>query len=241
MKKFLILSNFILLSVIIFMACNGGPEPGTVKKQPLKDVAGERPDIRDRLRDTVFDKEGGVLDASLAIKMSQDYNNDVSKGYVKGINGRSGVEDATSIWFKLSTIKSFIAKAEEALAGGTYATGLGIRFYYAKYPDDLTGYESLAGMAPVVANRHTLFMVPTFQSKETGDAVDFNYDFITDPNKPLSFNQLLRNNPAAKMKGILGFNRSVIRPDVGVIPNIRNHGGLRPPPAGEDEVFPIGE
>ncbi len=241
MKKLLILTNFILLCVIIFMACNGGPGQETVKKQPLRDVAAVRPDINERSPDTVFEQEGGVLEASLAIKMSQDYNNDISKGYIRGDNGRGGGEDATSIWFKLSTIKAFIAKAEKSLAGGSYASGLGIRIYYAKYPNDLGGYSSLIGMAPVVANKHTLFMVPTFQNNETGEAVDFNFDFITDPNNPLSFNKLLRSNPGAKMKGILGFNKSVNKHVDGVMHNIRNHGGLRPPPAGEDEVFPIGE
>ncbi len=75
--------------------------------------------------------------------------------------------DARSIWFPLETIKKFICSIEKY--NGKLSTPnkeLGIRFYYAVYGKD---YEVIAKR-----NRHTLFMVPTYQANAGQPQVDFD-------------------------------------------------------------------
>lgn len=85
------------------------------------------------------------------------------------INQNLGKGDAHSIWFDLPTLKSFIAEIESqalSIDANVQETDLGIRFYYAAYPD-----VPEPTVPTDYAKRHTLVMIPT--KKES----DLNYDF----------------------------------------------------------------
>jgi hypothetical protein len=85
------------------------------------------------------------------------------------INENLGTDDAHSIWFSLVTLKKFIAEIEDEaqkMNPSIREEDLGIRFYYAAYPE----FPEL----PIPENfskKHTLVMVPTKKEQ------DSNYDF----------------------------------------------------------------
>lgn len=86
------------------------------------------------------------------------------------INQNLSKGDAHSIWFDLPTLKSFIAEIEaeaQAIDQNTTENDLGIRFYYAAYPD-----VPEATVPADYGKRHTLVMVPT--KKENNLDYDFN-------------------------------------------------------------------
>lgn len=98
----------------------------------------------------------------------------------------SGVtnDDAYSIWFDLDTIKKFIYHIEKGVEQNTANTDknrLGIRFYYAAYPEKskwiLPQYSDLSGFLtdPKTQNydlKHTLVLLPTINV--SGNDLDFN-------------------------------------------------------------------
>lgn len=123
------------------------------------------------------------------------------------INENLGIDDAHSIWFDLETIKSFIAEIENQahLIDPTCPNeDLGIRFYYAAYPETPT--------SPIpndYALRHTLVMVPT-KKEDDGSGQMLNYDFNpfesdseTDTENALAITAGLGRNALAQNHGIL--------------------------------------
>jgi hypothetical protein len=87
-------------------------------------------------------------------------------------------EDANSTWIDLAGLKEFITTIENAAPD---SKDLGIRIYYAAYPDaDLfgtEGYETLADfnndeMTKQYGKKHTLILIPT--TKINGVDTDFN-------------------------------------------------------------------
>jgi hypothetical protein len=101
-----------------------------------------------------------------------------------GNDSENGVkDDAHSTWFDLADLKTFIETIEKNAPEEN--KGLGIRFYYAAYPDsNLFGkeeYESLESfnkdeMQKQYGKRHTLILVPTIN--ENGVNKDFNPESI---------------------------------------------------------------
>lgn len=85
------------------------------------------------------------------------------------INEGLGIEDAHSIWFDLVTLKKFMTEIEDAaknLDSPVLEEDLGIRFYYAAYPE--------VPQDPIpesCSKKHTLVLVPTKRED------DQNYDF----------------------------------------------------------------
>ena len=86
--------------------------------------------------------------------------------------------DAHSIWLSIETIKSLITDIEKNVAinkpGNT--SPIGLRFYYAAYPDKTKwgkpGYEDLTTVPTSYAKLHTLIAVPTIAV--SGVTRDFN-------------------------------------------------------------------
>ncbi len=119
--------------------------------------------------------------------------------------------DANSIWFPLDDIKNFILTIQKDTCGKNCNDTLGIRIYYARYPQqiDPVANPDLAGLPPTYVNKHTLFMVPTYNIN--GEHIDFN---------PLDTN--------AK-----GCKKTLINPDASNIAirafSAKNHGELCPP------------
>jgi len=231
MKKILIASNVLLLTVILFMACNNNTqksaEPTTTDQSA--DTTGETASYANR-------ELPGLIDDSLAVIMSQAYKDDRNKAYVKGTDKL----DARSIWFSLEKLKTFFAKIEAATGSGKCNLKLGIRIYYAKYPNktDMAKYPSLAGLSDMVAGMHTLFMTPTYN--HNGKDVDFNFEDVGDPCKPTPYAKLLRMNRRHLVGAFIGIEKpQAVRPGLEGVPRVENHGGLMPPPA-EEGSFPTG-
>ncbi|CAM4087723.1 MULTISPECIES: hypothetical protein [Flavobacterium] len=120
-----------------------------------------------------------TLKQGLVNEMIQNYRNN----QLATINKTKIGNDAHSIWFELETLKKFIADVENEAKknGNTSSNDLGIRFYYAAYPEkekwEKTGYEELSFLlnSPITElyeNKHTLIMIPTIDIE--GKNVDFN-------------------------------------------------------------------
>lgn len=121
--------------------------------------------------------------------------------------------DAQSVHFNLDALKDFITIIEEEVAKHPEYSlrNLGIRFYYAAYPDsdlwDEPGYEDLAGMASNPSTEkyeklHTIIAIPT--AEINGVQSDFD---------PMDANTYDGSKPSG----------------IGVAIMAENHGGLVPP------------
>lgn len=159
MKRTLIISNVfwvLLFSVFLFKNCTPEPSAGkcadlskSYEKEPFTGFPGET-----------------------AYAMSQTYQ----KNHYAVFNRNLKTPDARSAWFSLDSLKKFIWHIEKAtceLKEGD-VSGLGIRFYFAEYPDAET-MKKLRGLEnadPELAGKHTLFLVPTLQNED--GHVDFD-------------------------------------------------------------------
>ncbi|HMU09956.1 MAG TPA: hypothetical protein PKC54_08130 [Ferruginibacter sp.] len=238
MKKILIATNLLLLTVTLFMACDNSrtTESATTATGGTETRAAAGPDVSEEMY--------GLLDDSLAVLMSEAYRDDNRKSKVTGSNGEL---DARSIWFDLETIKLFIAKIEASVAGAEKCDSfkLGIRMYYAKYPEgeEFNKYsEALSQLGPGIAGKHTLFMTPTYYNN--GENIDFNFEEVGDDRcKPIPYSKLLRMNNRAHKSGLF-IGRKKPAPiadprETGQSTHTVNHGGLMPPPA-SGGTFPTG-
>lgn len=156
MKKILLLTNLVFIGIITFLACNR--TTGTaISKDPCKVRCADYSNSKFQ-----------YLETALLKRMASDYRDSA------GLNPlRVADRDATSIWFHLEDLKRFIWEIETNMCkvkcGDTRPQGypLGIRIYYGRYPDHKTmgQFASLAGlMGNNFETRHTLFMVPTYDS-----------------------------------------------------------------------------
>jgi len=139
----------------------------------------------------------------------------------------SGVEDSTSVWFSIETLMGFInqvtANAGSQAAGGVIPT-LGVRIYFARYPDQLdpawgildpqlNAMEYTNYSINNYAGRQTIVMVPTYQINNV------NVDF--DPISTVTFS----NDPYTAEKAF--FN--AVTNNTGNVCFL-NHGEMIPPP-----------
>lgn len=114
-------------------------------------------------------------------KLIQNLIDNYRKNHLNAINGALGIEDAHSIWFDLPKLKKFIAMIEaEAIKTNPSCTedDLGIRFYYAAYPNNENW--SIMDSHPVpqeYAERHTLVLIPTLKREnEAGELHDYDFN-----------------------------------------------------------------
>jgi len=107
---------------------------------------------------------------TLAVDLIQDLVDNYRNNQLNCINQNIKIDDAHSVWFDLPALKNFIAEIEaqaQIVDPNVQSNDLGIRFYYAAYP------ENPAQPIPSnYAKRHTLVMIPT--KKEEGLNYDFN-------------------------------------------------------------------
>lgn len=79
-------------------------------------------------------------------------------------------QDARSCWYSLSRLKSLICLTERNASKYNLTGELGIRFYYATYPDTAQQEVLLPGITKQVnipvGWHHTLFMVPTHYNEQ---------------------------------------------------------------------------
>lgn len=129
--------------------------------------------------------------------------------------------DAQSIWFDIETLKNFIADIENQTQSNAEnsVNNLGIRFYYAAYPEQSkwgkVGYEGLSDVTQSYAKRHTLVMIPTINV----DGIDKDFNPI-DKNTFNGFNDVLITNSNYQ---ILSASNNALSTTA------RNHGALMPP------------
>jgi hypothetical protein len=133
--------------------------------------------------------------------------------------------DAQAIWFDIETLKKFIADVESQTQNNSNMTvnNLGIRFYYAAYPElnrwGTSGYEELSDLLndPVTQlyeKKHTLIMIPTINVE--GIDKDFN---PMDKNTYEGFNSTINNSNYQ----IMSVSNSTLSTTA------KNHGVLFPP------------
>lgn len=155
--------------------------------------------------------------------------------------------DAYSIWFDLDTIKKFIYHIERGVKqNGAANSKLGLRLYYAAYPDKNTwnneNYEDLKGFlgetdTELYEKKHTLVMIPTINIGSPAANHDFNpFDKETYVNgiqkPPVSENpeqgvdDPTRNDPVMALTASDNPNDPSARDNPTVA---RNHGNLYPP------------
>jgi hypothetical protein len=177
-----------------------------------------------------------MLDARLAKQIADLYREDRSKSQVNG----TSVDDTRSVWFDLEAIKHYIWKIEDTLRKQGCKPGdlkLGLRIYYAKYPDSSRIKEY--GVDPSYADHHTIFMVATYKGEKK--QIDFDpWNVGKDKCKPLPLSTILQGMGTGRGKQI-GSLASYTGQGSGD-GRVLNHGGLKPPPSEPTEgVFPESE
>lgn len=170
----------------------------------------------------------GRLDYNTARMMANAYAADEGKYYVWNGGQRTGEQDSRYVWYDLKRLKQFIALIEGAMcrSGCSNNTSLGIRFYFAKYPErkDMGMFPALYNVPYDYALHHTFFMVPTFWDPAKGINVDFD---------PAGLGTSCSLEPLDPVKG--GVYLATGPSDGG---GGQNHGGMRPPPPEDGEIFP---
>lgn len=173
MKKILIATNCVFFAIILFQACstthwtngNGSFSLGnnsSCYNCVVDDLHGEPAyefvNVTARYKTThqqLFNKFAqGLLNNSA-------YPN-------SGVQVPSEFKDARSCWFSLDTLQKYqclLLRYSKEL--GIPSSRLGIRFYYCVYPDE---YQR----DPTLSNRHTLYLVSTYDKNNTGLHIDFD-------------------------------------------------------------------
>jgi hypothetical protein len=166
MKKLLLLGNlgWVLVLTLALTKCNDKkPDtgPSLTSCNDVKGVTG---------MDPAFFQRGLARYRMLQLSAGNDKLRTVTN---------AGFEDSRSCWYSIDTLKKFMCLIERYARmdpGFDPATSdLGIRFYYATYPDT-EQQPMLLKTGPTVPPKlinvsvglhHTLFMVPTHHDKET--------------------------------------------------------------------------
>lgn len=152
--------------------------------------------------------------------------------------------DARSIWFDLETLKEFLYQIEHNVNKNP-AQGrdkkLGVRIYYAAYPDNIKMRDLAATQTdpnfsynPAYEKKHTLVMIPTIQGADRE-----NYDFNPlDVNSYIGFTNMKTGgayspNSSTYSTLSLGTSTNPVNTAQGISANnainARNHGHLMPP------------
>jgi hypothetical protein len=229
MKKILIATNVLLLGIILVQACsqkndrNKKAETDARLAIPLDSCLAR---VCSGFGSTDFK---GQISFELATQMSRDYNAGTGKNLIWKGSQMTRTEDASSVVFDLATLKKYIWYIESNVCRrGCTNKGLqlGIRFYYAQYPDAniMRKNDDLNTLDLNYADRHTLFMVPV-------------YRFMFTKGIYKNFNPLAVRGCEFLWDGTDTVPVPVLIALGGDDPDQENHGSLRPPPAGSG-VFP---
>lgn len=172
-------------------------------------------------------------------KLPKNLINEMTTGYVddQKLNIDNGLllDDARTIWFDLETVKQFVYHIENSAKNDknnpTNIKDLGIRIYYANYPDKQSWnskYKNELGnfatdpLRKDYAGLHTLIFIPT---RRDADGVDLDFD----PSDNTTYINGIENTSSSQMTAAIGpmpsNNSSTSNNNVGA----QNHGGLFPP------------
>lgn len=143
-------------------------------------------------------------------------------------------DDARSIGFNVDTIKKFIHDIEKNVSVNNIDTKLGLRMYYAAYPDEseFLKFREIAGLTKdsitkKYATRHTLIIIPTIYNKKLDRYVDFN---PLDKSTYNGFSSKKGQNNAQNQKSM-----SLMSSEDNIMG--KNHGSLIPPVTADEEGF----
>lgn len=209
MKKILVLSNLVLLSVVALLSFQVGCR-NNIDKPPSEET-------------TYTCTECPNTNPPASVKMGyfkelvSNYRDNhwsiINNAFIaKGINQI----DSRSVWFDLNTLKSFIATIENKVntqCGDHCKQELGIRIYFGEY--DATNSPKTD-----YVNLHTLIMVPTIKDKTKLGTPSENVDF--DPDYLSSCKPMLPPDTA---------NLDILLPTINTTDmTAMNHGEIIPPP-----------
>lgn len=225
MTKFLITTNILLAGLLAWFFINGNI---SLNKTPASECS-TCSNICADYSGTSFHK----LETEMLDSISSNYKQSVIGA--SSTNSKIAKTDASNIWFSLDTLKRFIWEIESKTCG--IACGkekkdfnLGIRIYYARYPDStrLNRYPDLTNVPNFFGNCHTLFMVPTYDFNDPKYGLQ-HMDF--DPGS--KFNSadckfpLIETLPTAMV--LMKHSPLAPPPPTGNNNTAQNHGGLCPP------------
>ncbi|WP_341840304.1 hypothetical protein [Chitinophaga caseinilytica] len=221
MKTTSIILNFVLLAAVLYL--------GFFHRSAAQDARPVR-NCNTICADYSLDGNFRGIDARLAKMLADNYAKDDGKKFIG--NGRSvtNVEDARNAWFPLETLKKFIWQIENA-ACKKNCTGhmrLGIRIYYAKYPDLATMQQTsgLTDVRPEYAQHHTVFLVPTYATG--GKNLDFDpFHWSGNSCTPKSLTEQLATD--WKFQAPVSYILLAASTRAG---DAQNHGDMSPPPSG---------
>lgn len=212
MKKMLVSAIVFLFAVILFLL--------------YIIYFGNTPKATEDCSTVVMNYEGEEWESNISIndakQIAGNYRNDYGKNriWIGETRGDDKHEDARCAWFPLETIKRYIWSIEASNCKKQCKDSLGLRIYYAKYPDisDAEFWSGSMESQKAYASYHTVFMVPTYF---TGS---FHQDF-----NPFSeeCHQVLDEvpGPHKSTKALLS------------VGDEQNHGSLIPPNAPDGAFF----
>lgn len=168
-----------------------------------------------------------LINANFANALVKNYRDDNGKNYIWKGSQQTEINDARSIWFDLETVKKFIWQIEDGQCENQCNDLLGIRIYFGKYPDAKSEVwdeldietEELQRLKNY-ADHHTIFMVPTYWSR------DGNYHQDFDPRSKKCRTAIDFTKPNDPFHGLLGG-----------APDGQNHGNIIPPDSDEGTEF----
>jgi len=113
--------------------------------------------------------------STMPIQLIQEMVDNYRNNQLNFINNNLGITDSHSIWFCLDRVKEFIEQIENHAKQADPQCpdkDLGIRFYYAAYPED-----SCDPIPEDYAKRHTLILIPTKKKEDgSGELLDFDFN-----------------------------------------------------------------
>lgn len=215
MKKALIITNFIWLTILILYACKPESEKTpNVYEKSFQDYRNKMPFL-------------GTEAEVVRVLMTNYRDNRWKKIKIDDQYG----EDSRSVWFSTNQIKRLIYEMESAMLANKNTAELGIRFYFTEYPDStaLSKYPYFNDTPKMYQKRHSLLMIPTYNDK--GKNRDFDFKASFKGGKPQTF--------AASMREKLGNGSKTMKSQLGGsdglgLTSADNRGGLRPPPKDDE-------
>jgi hypothetical protein len=237
MKKLLSVTMFLFIGIITFQSCGKKAITDADKAAIIEEyLKTEKVYSCDPCTNQVINQNDYLLNANMLKEMTDIYNQlgsskKISNQAILRIAKQSNntiadsVDDSRAIWFSLERLKGFITVIERATCGKKCdSLRLGIRMYYARYPNPLN-YNDLKTVPDDFENRHTIFMVPTYDSAYHHVDFDPRY-FKNNSCWPASLINVLDAAPKAKAPDSLamfGFTPTIDQQSM-------NHGDLIPPP-----------
>ena len=209
MKNVSMILNVVLIATLFYAGCN--PNPGTDNKDINQTAKTSPTGQTDECNNVCMDYSGNpdytIIDGETVKRMASDYRN--TPNLIP--------DDANSVWFELDDLKKFIWNIEKSVCENRCSSdslNLGIRIYYARYPQTGPGTPApFTELIPEYQGMHTVFMVPTYDLPGSNNA---HFDFYLD-------------KPFANCSPVRIPEDDTIDPVGLFIPIGKNHGTLCPP------------